>query len=75
MRVGVKRNEQKRPGIINEKTSTAEETIETTAERTKRKFSRRKPPQLHLTRYNFRKLLFASTAAAIDFAPSSPIWL
>jgi hypothetical protein len=32
-------------------------------------------PKLHLTRYSICKLLFPSSAAAIDFAPSSPIWL
>ncbi len=32
-------------------------------------------PKLHLTRFSRCKLLFPSTAAAIDFAPSSPIWL
>jgi hypothetical protein len=32
-------------------------------------------PKLHLTRSRYCKLLFPSTAAAIDFAPSSPIWL
>ena len=38
-------------------------------------FSRNKSPKFHLTRCSSRKLLLFSTAAAIDFTPSSPIWL
>jgi hypothetical protein len=37
--------------------------------------ARTKSSKLHLTRSSRCKLLFPSTAAAIDFAPSSPIWL
>ena len=67
----------KRPGKPNKKNqrNINRNKIEATAGTTKRKFSSRKNPKLHLTRFSSRKLLFPSTAAAIDFAPSSPIWL
>ncbi len=54
---------------------TAHVSPHTPRSKEKRNFSRNKNPILHLTRPRYCKLLFPSMAAAIDFAPSSPIWL
>ncbi len=55
---------------------TAHVSLHLTRSKEKSIFSRSKNPKLlHLTRPSISKLLLPSKAAAIDFAPTSPIWL